>query len=45
MHDGNSPGTDAAIARHGGEATTVRKSYDHLTSTEKHQLQQFLKSL
>ncbi len=45
MHDGNSPGTEAAIARHGGEATTVRQRYDHLTPTEKHQLQQFLKSL
>jgi len=31
MHDGNSPGTDAAIARHGGEATTVRQRYDHPT--------------
>jgi len=45
MHDGNSPGTEAAIARHGGEATTVRKRYDQLTSTEKRQVQQFLKSL
>ncbi len=40
MHDGNSPGTEAAIARHGGEATRVRQRYDHLTPTEKHQLQQ-----
>jgi CxxC motif-containing protein (DUF1111 family) len=45
MHDGNSPGTDAAIARHGGEAAVVRQSYDHVTPTEKHQLQQFLNSL
>ena len=45
MHDGNSPGTEAAIARHGGEATKVRQRYDHLTPAEKHQLQQFLKSL
>ena len=45
MHDGNTPGIEAAIARHGGEATTVRKRYDQLTSDEKHQLQQFLKSL
>jgi len=45
MHDGNSPGTEAAIARHGGEATTVRQRYDHLTPAEKHQLLQFLKSL
>lgn len=45
MHDGDSPGTDAAITRHAGEATAVRQRYDHLTPTEKHQLQQFLKSL
>jgi CxxC motif-containing protein (DUF1111 family) len=45
MHDGNSPGTDAAISRHTREATTVRQRYDHLTPTEKHQLQQFLNSL
>jgi CxxC motif-containing protein (DUF1111 family) len=45
MHDGNSPGTEAAIARHGGEGTTVRRRYEHLTPTEKHQLQQFLNSL
>jgi CxxC motif-containing protein (DUF1111 family) len=45
MHDGNTPGTEAAIARHGGEATTVRQRYEHLTPTEKRQLQQFLKSL
>lgn len=45
MHDGDSPGTEAAIKRHGGEATTVRQRYEHLTSTEKHQLQQFLRSL
>jgi hypothetical protein len=45
MHDGDSPGTDAAIARHRGEATVVRHSYDRLTPTEKHRLQQFLNSL
>jgi CxxC motif-containing protein (DUF1111 family) len=45
MHDGNSPGTDAAIKRHGGEATTVRQRYDHLTDVEKHQVQRFLNSL
>jgi CxxC motif-containing protein (DUF1111 family) len=45
MHDGNSPGTEAAIARHGGEATTVRQRYDHLTPIEKRQMQQFLNSL
>jgi CxxC motif-containing protein (DUF1111 family) len=31
MHDGGSPGTEAAIQRHAGEATTVRQHYDHLT--------------
>jgi CxxC motif-containing protein (DUF1111 family) len=45
MHDGDSPGTDAAITRHGGEATTVRQRYGHLTPTEKQQIQMFLKSL
>jgi CxxC motif-containing protein (DUF1111 family) len=45
MHDGNSPGTDAAITRHGGEATTVHQRYEHLTPAEKRQLQQFLNSL
>jgi CxxC motif-containing protein (DUF1111 family) len=45
MHDGNSPGTEASIARHGGEAITVRQRYDHLTPTEKQQIQTFLKSL
>ena len=45
MYDGNSPGTEAAIARHGGEAATLRRRYDRLTPTEKRQLQQFLKSL
>ena len=45
MHDGDSPGTEAAIARHSGEATKVRQGYDHLTPTEKNQIQTFLKSL
>lgn len=45
MHDGDSPGTEAAIKRHAGEATTVRQRYGHLTPAEKHQLQQFLSSL
>lgn len=45
MHDGDSPGTEAAIKRHAGEATTVRQHYEHLTPTEKQQLQQFLNSL
>jgi CxxC motif-containing protein (DUF1111 family) len=45
MHDGNSPGADQAIERHGGEATIVRQRYRHLTAAEKKQLQQFLNSL
>ncbi len=45
MHDGDSPGTEAAIKRHAGEANTVRQNYDHLTPTEKQQIQTFLKSL
>ncbi len=45
MHNGNSPGTDQAIKRHGGEATAVRQRYEHLTATEKQQLQEFLNSL
>ncbi len=45
MHDGDSPGTDAAIMRHSREAATVRQRYEQLTPTEKHQLQQFLSSL
>jgi CxxC motif-containing protein (DUF1111 family) len=45
MHDGDSPGTEAAVKRHGGEATAVRRQYEQLTPTEKQQLQQFLSSL
>jgi len=45
MHDGNSPGTAAAIARHAGEATKVRQQYDRLTADEKRQVETFLKSL
>jgi CxxC motif-containing protein (DUF1111 family) len=45
MHDGDSPGTEAAIKRHAGDATVVRQRYEHLTITEKHQLLQFLSSL
>ena len=45
MHDGDSPGTEAAIARHSGEATNVRQNYDHLTPVEKQQIKAFLKSL
>lgn len=45
MHDGNSPGTDAAIVRHGGEAAAVRHEYQSLRPAEKQQLLQFLNSL
>jgi CxxC motif-containing protein (DUF1111 family) len=45
MHDGNSPGTDQAVERHGGEATAVRQRYEHLTAVEKKQLMHFLNSL
>ncbi len=45
MHDGNSPGTEAAIMRHGGEASTVRQQYERLTPTEKGQIQMFLNCL
>jgi len=45
MHDGDSPGTEAAIKRHAGEATKVRERYEHMTQSEKHQLLQFLNSL
>jgi CxxC motif-containing protein (DUF1111 family) len=45
MHDGDSLGTEAAIARHGGEATKVRHNYDSLMPREKQQVQTFLKSL
>jgi peptidoglycan hydrolase-like protein with peptidoglycan-binding domain len=45
MHDGNSPGTEAAINRHAEEATTVRQHYDHVTPAEKQQIRMFLNSL
>ena len=45
MHDGDSPGTEAAIKRHAGEAAKVRDRYDHLTPEEQRQLQAFLSSL
>jgi CxxC motif-containing protein (DUF1111 family) len=45
MHDGDTPSTEAAIARHTGEATTVRQQYDHLTPSEKRQIRVFLSSL
>ena len=45
MHDGDSPGAKAAIARHGGEATIVRQRYEHLAPIEKQDIQMFLNSL
>lgn len=45
MHDGNSPGITAAIARHGGQAATIRQHYNRLTAAEKNQVQAFLNSL
>ena len=45
MHDGDSPGIEAAIKRHGGEATMIRQRYEHLTVEQKNQLQAFLSSL
>jgi CxxC motif-containing protein (DUF1111 family) len=45
MHDGNSTGSNQAIMRHAGEATTVRQRYERLTPTQKQQLQAFLSSL
>jgi CxxC motif-containing protein (DUF1111 family) len=45
MHDGDTPGTDPAIKRHGGEATRVRNRYEHLTQLQKRQLRLFLSSL
>jgi CxxC motif-containing protein (DUF1111 family) len=45
MHDGNSTGTDQAIMRHSGEATTVRQRYERLSPSQKQQLEAFLSSL
>jgi CxxC motif-containing protein (DUF1111 family) len=45
MHDGNSPGTEAAIIRHNGEATAIRHKYQSLNPAEKMQMQRFLDSL
>jgi CxxC motif-containing protein (DUF1111 family) len=45
MHDGNSPGTEAAIVRHSGEAANVRHIYQSLNPAERKQLYQFLDSL
>lgn len=44
MHDGDTPGTDAAIKRHGGEAAKVRDGYEQLNIMQKKQLQTFLNS-
>ena len=45
MHDSNSPGIEAAIVRHNGEAATLRHKYQRLNPAEKKQVQQFLESL
>jgi CxxC motif-containing protein (DUF1111 family) len=45
MHDNLSPGINAAILRHGGEATTVIESYTALDSTDQSNLIAFLSSL
>jgi CxxC motif-containing protein (DUF1111 family) len=45
MHDGDSPGTEAAIKRHGGEATAILQRYKQLTPEQRKQLQVFLSSL
>ncbi len=45
MHDGLSFTRQEAIARHGGQATTVRTAYDALTAAQKTQVLTFLDSL
>jgi len=45
MHDGLSFTRDEAIARHGGQASTVRAAYDSLTAAQKQLLLKFLNSL
>ena len=34
MHRGNFPGPEVAIGRHTGEATAVRRHYEHFTAAE-----------
>jgi CxxC motif-containing protein (DUF1111 family) len=45
MHDGLSFTKDDAIARHAGQATRVRQSYEGLAASQKMQIQAFLDSL
>ena len=45
MHDGLSFTKDEAIARHGGQAATVRQKYDALSAGQKRLLLKFLDSL
>jgi CxxC motif-containing protein (DUF1111 family) len=45
MHDGLSFTKDDAIARHAGQATGVRQSYEGLAASQKMQIQAFLDSL
>jgi CxxC motif-containing protein (DUF1111 family) len=45
MHDNGSTSIDAAIKRHGGEATTVVNNYKGLNSTDSANLLAFLGSL
>ena len=45
MHDGMSSTKEDAIARHGGQAATVRSRYNGLSAGEKRQLLTFLESL
>lgn len=45
MHDGDTPSPEAAIKRHGGEATKIRDHFEHLPPDQKQQLLVFLSSL
>jgi CxxC motif-containing protein (DUF1111 family) len=45
MHDGLSGSREEAIARHGGEASNVRKAFQGLSKTQRSQLLTFLDSL
>jgi CxxC motif-containing protein (DUF1111 family) len=45
MHDGASTSLGEAIKRHGGEAHEVRERFDHLSTTDREALLEFLRSL
>lgn len=45
MHDGESILRNDAILRHGGQATSIRNTYNSLSNTQKNQLIAFLNSL